>query len=75
VVSLCFADHCNNRYYGGNSLRNEEILDAAGSDGVFKSQRSSLIEVWRTADMVHQEAAHEVAESFRCFLQGFSIMV
>jgi alpha-beta hydrolase superfamily lysophospholipase len=61
--------------YGGNSFRSDHVVAVAGSDGVFKSKRSEMIEVWRGGDMVHEEDAGTVLTIFVTMLQGFSIIV
>lgn len=62
-------------FYGGNSMRKEEILDCVGAGGVFSSPRTTLVQVWKSADLVHQDSAQEVAEAFKLFFRGFSIMM
>lgn len=65
-------------FSGGNSLREEEIVNAFADEseqGVFTSSRSSLVQIWRSGDLVHQEAAQEVAEAFKLFFRGYSIMM
>ena len=62
-------------FYGGNSLRQDEIVEAVGSDGVFKSPRTTLVQMWKSADLVHQDCAGDVAEAFKLFCRGFSVML
>lgn len=62
-------------FYGGNSLRDDHVLEVAGSEGVFKSPRSEMVEIWRGADLVHDEDAATVLDSFIALLQGYSVCV
>lgn len=62
-------------FYGGNSLRVDHIVQIAGPGGVFKSPQSELVEVWKGADLVHEEDTATVLGSFTTMLRGFSVFV
>lgn len=63
-------------FYGGNSHRAEQVLAVFSGEGrVFTAPTSSCVEIWKGGDLVHEEDAAEVLDSFKLMLQGFSIIV